>query len=351
MTTSLLPDLWFLILALAFYVYVVLDGFDLGIGILTLLNRDPGYRLASIQAIHGVWHANQTWLVVVGAGLLAAFPLAYGVILAALILPVGLMLLGLIGRGVALEYHYFLAEKDGWSAWVFGAGSLLAASAQGLGLGTLLLGLPVEDGRFAGGVWHWVAPLPLIGAAGLPVLYALLGATRMTAKTEGPHQAFSRRASFPAACLSLAAAAALLLWGFAARPAWSRDWLSRPKGFVTLLPLALAVLTLAALVFLSRSGRDRRTPFALAAGSVFLVFLGLVSGFHPNIVLPDVSIAQAAADPLVLKVMLAGFCVILPIVFIYTVYMYRVFGARIQEVRPMDGNPPAERVGGGPHIA
>jgi cytochrome d ubiquinol oxidase subunit II len=351
MTTSLLPDLWFLILTLAFYVYVVLDGFDLGIGILTLLNRDPAYLEASIQTIHGVWHANQTWLVVVGAVLLAAFPLAYGVILAALIIPVGLMLLGLIGRGVALEFHYFLSDKTGWSAWAFGGGSLLAASAQGLSVGTLLMGLPVENGRFAGGVWYWATPLPLMGAVGLPVLYALLGATRMTARTEGPHLAFSRRASFRAACLSLAAAAALVLWGLAARPAWSHDWLSLPKVFVTLLPLALAVLALTILILVARIGPGRRTPFALAAGAVFLGLLGLVPGFYPNVILPDVSIAEAAADPLVLKVMLAGFCVILPIILIYTAYMYRVFEDGIYKARPTDKRPRAERAGGEPPVA
>lgn len=329
MEANSLAPVWFYILGALLFLYVVLDGFDLGIGILTLFNRDAQFHKASIEIIHGVWHANQTWLIVFAAGLFGVFPQVYGAMMAALYLPVALMLIGLIGRGVALEFHYFYPNSSPRLVSAFAWGSLLAAIAQGLGVGTFLLGLPMENSIFTGGVWYWLSPLPIILAVGLPMVYALLGAVKMVGQTEGSIQDTSRRFSIRTAALTIAAAAVFLLWCLISRPIWTEAWLSWPGALTTFVLLLVGALLFIPLFALISKGRGNAS-FLLTAGIVGLFFLGLANSLYPRILPPSVTIAQAAADPVIQKVMLVGFGVALPLVLIYTIYMYRVFGGKVR---------------------
>lgn len=316
---------WFYILSGVLFLYIVFDGFDLGIGILTLFSRNSRVHQEGMEALHGVWHANQTWLIVFAAGLLAVFPLVYGVVMAALYIPVALMLLGLVGRGIALEYRYFFADDSRWILLAFGFGSLLAAAAQGLGIGALLSGFPVEDNHFSGGVWHWFSPLPLLFGVALPVLYLLLGATRMMGLTKGDVQGFCRQVSTRAAVAALAAVVVVLVWSLIQRPVWTEKWFSWPGILASLLPLLVGALMFVPLFYSTLKIWEQR-PFTWVVISIGLLFLGMANSFYPHILPPDTSIAQAAAPSLVQTVTLVGFGVVIPLIFVYIFYMYRIFG-------------------------
>ncbi|MFH1136626.1 MAG: cytochrome d ubiquinol oxidase subunit II [Pseudomonadota bacterium] len=330
METSSLAGVWYAIIVLAFLFYVLVDGFDLGSGILSLFIRDDEFVGASVAGIHGVWHANQTWLVVVGASLFGAFPLAYGVIFSALYLPVGLMLFGLVIRWLALEYYYSSANRV-LVGRAYGVGSLIMALAQGAGVGAILAGLPEAEGKFAGDVWTWLNPFALLLAAGLPVFYSLLGATWLVCKTEGKVQESGRRAARRTGVLSLAGAAVVAGYGLAAHPFWARDWFAQPGFTTTLLPLLIGFLAFIPF-FLSLAKGGERGPFVFSLAAVSFLFLGIASGVYPYIVPPAVTVSAAAADPAVLRFMLTGMLVVFPLIVIYTFYMYRVFGGKVREL-------------------
>lgn len=335
-----LPLIWAGLIAAAVLLYVVLDGFDLGIGILFPFARSPGERDVMMNTVAPVWDGNETWLVLGGGGLLAAFPLAYSVLMPAFYLPVLLMLAGLILRGVAFEFR-FRARARGRRFWtqMFAAGSILTTLAQGLILGGFIQGVVVRDERFAGGQFDWLTPYSLLVSLGLLAGYALLGATWLMMKTKDNLHGDARRWSLAAGGATAVLLAAVSVATLVVHPRVAARWGVNLGGEVAvdwamLAPLlAIPLLGLAglAIVFLAGRRGSHRWPF-VGALLVFLSgYIGLAVGFAPYVVPYAVDFRQAAAPDNALGLMLAGTAVILPMILVYTAWVYWVFRGKIDE--------------------
>ena len=289
-----LAFVWAGIIAFAVLAYVVLDGFDLGVGILFPLIEGEANKDLAMNTVAPVWDGNETWLVLGGGGLFAVFPLAYAVVMPALYAPIIAMLLALVFRGVAFEFRW--RTRRGKFLWdvSFFVGSLVAAFAQGVALGALVEGIEVAGRAYAGGRWDWLTPFSILTGIALVVGYALLGATWLVMKTDG----YVRSRAEPLA--KLAGAATLALIGLVSlltpflNPAYLERWFGFPNVLFTIwVPMLLLV---AAYVFVQgfRKGRDR-WPFLAALAMFVLSFVGLGISFYPNIVPPSLTIWQAAA--------------------------------------------------------
>jgi cytochrome d ubiquinol oxidase subunit II len=322
-----LGNIWFFLIGLMLVLYVLLDGFDLGVGILSLFAGDEDSRGTMMASLGSVWDANETWLVVLGGALFGAFPLVYGIALHALYLPVMVMIFGLIFRGVAFEFHDHARRKSPWGV-AFGAGSLVAAICQGLILGAVIGGLPIEGNRFTGGLWDWLQPFPLLTAIGVTCGYALLGATFLIIKTrEEIQQRSYRRARFSAWAM-LGAAAAVTIWTPLLHDHIANKWFSLPA-FFFIAPLPLGALL--AFLMLMRSlhkGHDH-APFVYSLIVFLCSFAGLAVSLYPYLLPPAVTIADAAASPKTQVFMLTGIGMLLPIMLIYNGYQYFVFRGKV----------------------
>ena len=319
---------WAAIIAFAVFAYVVMDGFDLGIGILFPSFAAGPQRDQAMNAIAPVWDGNETWLVMGGGGLLAAFPLAYAIILPATYPLMIAMLLGLVFRGVAFEFRG--REPRHRRLWEFGfcAGSTVAALAQGMTLGAILEGIPVVDGAYAGGWWHWLSGYSLLTGAALVVGYALLGATWLVWKTEGELQAHARRSARRLAITTLAALAAVsAATPFLAHDYWRR-WFEMP-GLVLTAPVPLLVAAVAWMLLRGLRRGDERSPFLLTLALFALGYLGLAVSIYPYLVPRSTTIWDAAAPPASQAFMLVGAVVIVPVILIYTAWAYRVFRGKV----------------------
>lgn len=315
---ALLPDIWFFLLGLILFIYVLLDGLALGVGILSLGYRDEDQRSLLLGSIAPVWHAGQTWLIVLAGLLFGAFPLAYGLIFSALYLPVFLMLLGLIFRAVSLEFREEARSPKAWSL-ACGWGSLLAALAQGLVLGSLLSGLSAAGESFTGSVWDWLQPFPVLAAGGLVFGYALLGAAYLVLKTAGDIQRRSLRQARGAAVVALSA---LLILSAAAY--FRFPHLQPARLWVPLLFAAIFIFITAGLLQ-SLGKRREQAPFLWSAALFLAGFAALAAGLYPHIVPPGVTINGAAAPGLTLKIMLAVMAPLLPVILVYNAYQHWVF--------------------------
>lgn len=335
-----LPLIWAGLIATAVLLYVVLDGFDLGVGILFPFARTPGERDVMMNTIAPVWDGNETWLVLGGGGLMAAFPLGYSVLMPALYLPVLLMLAGLILRGVAFEFR-FRARNRGRKFWtqMFAGGSILTAVAQGLILGGFIQGITVENERFAGGAYDWFTPYTLLVAGGLVAGYALLGSTWLMMKTSDNLHGDARRWTVWGAGAVTALLAAVSLATLVIHPRIAARWgVSVDAGFsvdfgqlAPLLSIPLLGLAGLAIVFVMGSRGSHRWPF-VGALLVFLSgYLGLAAGFAPYVVPYVYDFRQAAAPDNALGLMLAGTAFILPLILAYTAWVYFVFRGKINE--------------------
>ena len=319
-----LPHLLAGVLVLSVVLYVVLDGFDLGVGILFPFAPGEEARDAMIASVAPVWDGNETWLVLGGTVLFAGFPAAFAVLIPAFYLPVVIMLVALIFRGVTFEFRPH-ADPGGrfWNR-AFQAGSAVAAFAQGVVLGGYVQGVEVRGGAYAGGPFDWLTPFSLLCGAALVAGYALLGATWLAMKLEGGLADWARRAArVPLACV-LAAIAAVSLWTPLMNEAIAARWFSWPNiALLSPVPVATALVALSLLRALRRGAR--RAPFALAVALFLLSFLGLGISLYPNIVPPVITVVEAAAHPSSLRVLAVGVAVVLPVVLGYTAYSYRVF--------------------------
>ncbi|MBN2629287.1 MAG: cytochrome d ubiquinol oxidase subunit II [Rhodobacteraceae bacterium] len=324
-----LPFIWAGIIAFAVLAYVVLDGFDLGVGILFPLLWDEAEKDLAISTVAPVWDGNETWLVLGGGGLMAVFPLAYSVVMPAIYLPVFLMLMGLVFRGVAFEFrHRSRGKKHLWDLSFF-AGSLAAALAQGLALGTLVQGIHVVDRAYAGGTWDWLTPFSLLTGLAVATGYALLGAAWLVMKTEGPVRLQARRLASRLGPATLALIGTVSLVTPFLDPVYGQRWFTLPyAAFSMSVPLAIG---LAALVFAKglREGRDA-WPFLSALAVFVLCFAGLAISFYPLIVPPSLTIWQAAAPRQSLAFLLAGALVLIPMILTYIGYAYWVFRGKVR---------------------
>lgn len=325
-----LPVVWAIIIAFGLMMYVIMDGFDLGIGILFPFVRDREERDVMVNTVAPVWDGNETWLVLGGAALMAAFPLAYAIILSALYVPLVLMLLGLIWRGVAFEFR-FKADEHHRAFWdkAFAGGSYVATFFQGVALGAFLDGFQVEKGGYAGGALDWITPFSLFTGLGLVVAYALLGSTWLIIKTEGALYDRMVAIARPVTLALLAVIGIVSLWTPFAHPDIAQRWFSFPN-IVFFSPVPLLVLLCAWLILRSLQNTPHAGPFVLALCLLFLGYSGLGISLWPNIIPPDISIHEAAAPPQSMGFALVGTLFIIPIILAYTAWSYYVFRGKVK---------------------
>lgn len=324
-----LPLIWAGIIAFAVFAYVVMDGFDLGVGILFPAVRGHAERDIMVNSIAPVWDGNETWLVLGGGGLLGVFPLAYATLLPALYMPLTLMLLALVFRGVAFEMRFRARFDWGQRVWdrSFQWGSYMAAFCQGVALGGFVQGIRVTGRAYSGGWWDWLSPFSLLTGVALVTGYALLGACWLVRKTEGELQARFRKIAGRLGWATLAFIAAVSLTMVASSAPFRARWLAPSPG-VALVPTLLLVL--AWLFFSSlRSDRDLR-PFVCALGFFLLSYIGLGISMWPMIVPPHVTIWDAAAPPSTQGFLLVGTVVLVPVILIYTGFVYWLFRGKVR---------------------
>ncbi|MCB2053871.1 MAG: cytochrome d ubiquinol oxidase subunit II [Geminicoccaceae bacterium] len=323
-----LPTVWALLVAFAVLTYVLLDGFDLGVGLLFPWIGDGEERDLAMNSIAPVWDGNETWLVLGGGGLFAVFPLAFAIVMPALYAPLIAMLTGLIFRGVAFEFRWRGERGRPWWDRGFFLGSLAATLAQGIALGALVQGIEVEGRAYAGGWWDWATPFSLLTAIALVVGYALLGATWLVMKTEGRLHDRALAAARPLAFATLASIAAVSAWTAFLDPVYMQRWLAWPALLYSApMPIATGLAGWLLIQGLA-AGRDVR-PF-LAAQSIFvLCFVGLGIGFYPYILPHDVTIHDAAAPDSSLIFLLVGAAVLIPLILAYTAHAYWVFRGKV----------------------
>ncbi|MGZ5916740.1 MAG: cytochrome d ubiquinol oxidase subunit II [Methyloceanibacter sp.] len=320
----ILPLVWGTILALAVFLYVLLGGYDLGLGVLFPLAPTHADRDAMMGSVAPFWDGNETWLVMGGGGLLAAFPLAYAVMLPALYIPIILMLIGLILRGVAFEFR-FKADRHRWM-WdaAFTLGSVLAALMQGVVMGAFVQGFAVADNKFTGGAFDWLTPFSVVTAIALVSGYVLLSAGWLIMKAD---EALRDWAYVVARYALIAVGVFILvfsLWTPLLHPEIAARWF-KPAHMVMLSPVPLATAATLAALWIALKRRMRYAPFLLGVAIFLLCYTGLAVSLFPFIIPPSITLWQAAAAPESQLFMLYGAVPILPIILGYTAYSYYVF--------------------------
>ena len=322
-----LSFIWAGIIAFAVLVYVILDGFDLGVGLLFPLTDDEQERDVMMNSVAPIWDGNETWLVLGGGGLFAVFPLAYAVIMPALYIPITLMLLGLVFRGVAFEYRWRANRKHRWDFAFFG-GSLTASMCQGIALGALVQGIEIENRAYAGGWWDWLTPFSLLTGVAVTVGYAMLGACWLNMKLEGRIQRHMRRLAWPFAVATVAFMAVVSLWTPFLDSVYFSRWFAMPMAAFSMVVPVLVALCIYGL-FHGLSHQHEIRPFLCALGLFVLGFIGIGISFYPHIVPPGLTIAEAAAPDESLAFTLVGTLILLPMILGYTAYAYWVFRGKI----------------------
>jgi cytochrome d ubiquinol oxidase subunit II len=330
MVLDLVP-LWTILLALAVFYYVVFDGFDLGVGMLYGLLRNDAARTATMNSVAPVWDGNETWLVFGGLGLLAAFPLAFTIIIPAVYFPILMMLLALVFRGVAFEFRFkHTTLRRLWDS-AFCGGSLVATFAQGVVLGTFIQGFKVEDRHFAGSSFDWVSPFPIATGVALMFGYGLLGACWLILKTEGELQDWARRAAGICLVAVLVAIAAVSIWTPLARAEIAQRWFSWPNiAFLSPVPIVTALIAFGEWEALRR--RHELTPFLGAIALFLMSFIGIAISLWPMIVPYHYTLWQTASSPSTQAFLLIGTLFLLPVILMYTAWSYWVFRGKVSGV-------------------
>ena len=332
MTATLQPSnlalFWAGVIAVAILVYVVLDGFDLGVGILSGLARDEAQRTQMMDSIAPFWDGNETWLVVIGASLYAAFPVVYAVFLGAFYLPVLLLLFGLIFRGVAFEFRLHSRRLRRQWDWGFFLGSAVAAFVQGAAVGAMMRGIPVANNQYAGGSLDWLAPFPVLTGIGLVLGYALLGAGWLVLKADGA----LREAALHQ--IPLIAGAMLVVLALAFGLTLDHSTLAkshlgdRPWGLV--FP-ALGLAALLAMLLFTRRRHDLM-PFVMTVLFFVCAFLTLGVMYWPYMVPYSITVASAATAEASLSFLFWGAGLfVLPVICIYTVAVYWIFRGKTRK--------------------
>ncbi|MGF6691098.1 cytochrome d ubiquinol oxidase subunit II [Metapseudomonas resinovorans] len=323
--------IWAIIIIFGVMMYVVMDGFDLGIGILFPFVKDDGERDVMMNTVAPVWDGNETWLILGGAGLFGAFPLAYSVVLSALYLPLILMLLGLIFRGVAFEFRFKAkpAKRHLWDKAFIG-GSIAATFFQGVALGAYIEGIPVVDRTFAGGSLDWLAPFPMFCGLGLIAAYALLGCTWLIMKTEGRLQQQMHDLARPLVLVLLAITGIVSIWTPLAHEDIAARWFSLPNLF-WFMPVPILVLVCTWALLRAVANNAHHAPFLLTLVLIFLGYSGLGISLWPNVIPPSISIWEAASPPQSQGFILVGALFIIPFILMYTAWSYYVFRGKVTQ--------------------
>jgi cytochrome d ubiquinol oxidase subunit II len=328
---GLLPDIWLGIIGFLLLVYALTDGFDLGVGIISFTAGAGLDRGLMMESISGIWHLNQTILVVLGGMLFGAFPLFFSLFFSALYLPSMIMLMGFVFRGVAFDFRE-QSKKPGRWEFLFGLGSLIATLAQGLALGGLLSGIRLSQGRFVGSIWDWWNPFSVLVALGVLLGYVMLGAHYLILKTEGAIQERSRYIAFFSSLAVLLISISVYLWLIFLYPHMARKWSSLPDLYlVGFFPFLAAWSFL--MLFRSLAKRSEKTPLFWNAGLVLFSFIGVSVSLYPQMipnVISPAMITEVAASPPTLLFMLIVTAILLPLIIFYTSYTYKVFSGKLK---------------------
>ncbi len=323
-----LPQVWFVVLALFLFLYVMLDGFDLGVGILSLTSSDDERRGILMTSLSNIWDANETWLVLMGGGLFGAFPLAYGTILTALYIPIFIMVFGFIFRAVAFEFRELSTRKFFWN-FAFGAGSFLAALGQGFALGAVLKGIAVDEaGHFIGTTWDWLSIPSMLVALTLIQAYVLIGSTYLVWKTTGELQVTHYKTAKIAAWTTLIGAIFITITTPIIYESARSRLFQQPLVYIfAVIPVLGVWLIWQLLQSLNR--QEERAPFVWTILLFVLTFLGLGLVVFPYIIPTRITIYQAAADPSSLVIMIIFIGFLIPIMLFYNLYQYIVFRGKV----------------------
>jgi cytochrome d ubiquinol oxidase subunit II len=331
MTGSIdLSIIWAFIIAFAVFVYVVMDGFDLGLGILFPLFPAKSDRDVIMNSVAPVWDGNETWLVLGGGGLMAAFPLAYSVLMPALYTPIIAMLVGLVFRGVAFEFRWRTTrqQQNRWDI-AFAGGSLLATLAQGIALGAILQGVHVEGRHYAGGWWDWLTPFSILTGLSLAIGYALLGATWLVLKTEGELRDKAYHLCWYLLFAMLGAIGAVSIATPFLHKQYEARWFHWPSIILT-APVPIAVAAVTILLLRSLAAKQDSRPFFLSLILFALSYAGLGVSMYPYIVPQSITIWQAASPASSQIFMLVGVSVLIPLILGYTAWAYWVFRGKVR---------------------
>ncbi|MFL5333114.1 MAG: cytochrome d ubiquinol oxidase subunit II [Geminicoccaceae bacterium] len=319
-----LPLIWAGIIAIGVIMYVVMDGFDLGVGILFPFARSDSDRDVMMNSVAPIWDGNETWLILGGTSLFAAFPIAYAVLLPAFYLPLLVMLLALIFRGVAFEFRFKSRGNRHWWDRAFTFGSMAATFAQGVVLGSFIQGIEVVDRTFAGSALSWLNPFSLFCGLALMAGYTMLGAGWLIGKTEGPLQAWARGKMRTASLLTLGAVAIVSLWTPLIHAEIAARWFVWPH-LLYLSPVPLLVLLVGWRLYLALQRDEHWTPFLLTLALFLLSYAGLAISLFPYVIPPEITIWDAASPRSSQLFLLVGTIFLLPIILTYTAYNYWVF--------------------------
>lgn len=320
--------IWAGLIAFAVLAYIVLDGFDLGVGILFPWAKTEQERDLMMNSVAPVWDGNETWLVLGGGGLFAVFPLAYAIIMPALYAPIIIMLLALVFRGVAFEFRWKSQSRKYLWDWAFAGGSFVATFAQGVALGALVQGIPVSGRAYAGGWWDWLSAFSLLTGLALVVGYALLGSTWLMLKTDGRVEQMAKRATFGLGIVMLGLIGLVSLISPFLHEHFMQKWFAWPA-MLFVAPVPLLVLVCAIALFRGIQLNRPLMSFLAVEGLFVLSYIGLVISFFPYIVPSSVTLWQAAAPDNSLKFLLVGAVFLIPIILAYTAYAYWVFRGKV----------------------
>lgn len=320
--------IWAAIIYVGVMLYVIADGFDLGVGLLFPFVPNKKHRDVMIASVAPIWDGNETWLVLGGAGLMAAFPLAYSVVLSALYIPILFMLIGLILRGVAFEARAKARQRSRhlWDKAFFG-GSLLASYFQGVILGAYLSGIPMDGHSYIGNAWDWITPFSLFSGLGLTVAYSLLGCTWLILKTQARLQHVMRKLARPLVLTLITFMAIISVWAPLQQDAIADRWFRNPNLFL-LVPLPL--LTIFACAVLLRSlTKGEAMPFMMTLSVMALGYVGLGVTLWPNVIPPSVDIWEASSPASSQGFALVGALLIIPTILTYSAWTYYVFRGKV----------------------
>jgi cytochrome d ubiquinol oxidase subunit II len=325
---SLLANIWFFIIGLMLFLYVILDGFDLGVGILFLFTRDEKHRAIMMTSLESIWDANETWLVLLGGSLFGAFPLVFAIMLQSLYIPVMVMLFALIFRGVAFEFRHHSRNKAPWNL-AFGCSSLLASLAQGVAFGGLISGLGITEGDYQGNVWAWFTPFSALVALGVATGYTLLGAAYLIIKTEGAIQRKSIAQSYIAAILEIVLVITVVIWASRFNPYFAARWADKVTGYYLDFFLIVAVFAFIMLMWALRRAFELRAFFWSVI--IFLAsFTAVTIGYYPYMIPASITLTDAASSSKTLIFMLSGIGLLIPVMLVYSGYQYLVFRGKVQ---------------------
>ncbi len=325
---SLLANIWFFIIGLMLFLYVVLDGFDLGVGVLSIFTRNDKHRAIMMTSLESIWDANETWLVLLGGALFGAFPLVYAIALQSLYVPVMVMLFALIFRGVAFEFSHHARNTVPWNL-AFGYSSLLASLAQGIAFGGLISGLGLIESDHQGNVWGWFTPFSALVALGVVTGYTLLGATYLMMKTEGAIQRISIRQSHAAAVVEIIILIAVVIWASRSDHYFAARWADSETGYYMNFFLILAAF---ALFMLMRALRRRFEVMAFFWSVIITLasFTAVTIGCYPYMIPASITLTQAASSSRTLIFMLSTIGLLIPVMLVYSGYQYLVFRGKVQ---------------------